>query len=102
MAQTTRTCARMCRLGVSLTLLPILGVKSPENPNFWGVIRRFQAKRAKPELPILGLFWCRMGMRARHLWLDQTYLTWHMAGSESGFKLSPPDHTYYTYHTYGC
>ena len=23
--------------GVSLTLLPILGVKSPENPNFWGV-----------------------------------------------------------------
>ena len=34
-------------LGVSLTLLPILGVKSPENPNFWGVDRRFQAKRAK-------------------------------------------------------
>ena len=33
--------------GVSLTLLPILGVKSPENPNFWGVNRRFQAKRAK-------------------------------------------------------
>jgi len=22
------------------------GVKSPENPNFWGVNRRFQAKRA--------------------------------------------------------
>jgi len=33
--------------GVSLTLLLILGVKSPENPNFWGVDRRFQAKRAK-------------------------------------------------------
>ena len=37
----------MCLLGVSLTLLPILGVKSPENPNFGGVNRRFQAKRAK-------------------------------------------------------
>ena len=24
-------------MGVSLTLFPILGVKSPENPNFWGV-----------------------------------------------------------------
>jgi len=47
MAQTTRTRARMCLLGVSLTLLIILGVKSPENPNFWGVNRRFQAKRAK-------------------------------------------------------
>jgi len=47
MAQTTRTRARMCLLGVSLILLPILGVKSPENPNFWGVNRRFQAKRAK-------------------------------------------------------
>jgi len=34
-------------LEVSLTLLPILGVKSPENLNFWGVNRRFQAKRAK-------------------------------------------------------
>ena len=33
--------------GGFLTLLPILGVKSPENPNFWGVNRRFQAKRAK-------------------------------------------------------
>ena len=38
---------RMCLLGVSLTLLPILGVKSPENPNFGGVNRRFQAKRGK-------------------------------------------------------
>ena len=47
MAQTTRTRARMCLLGVSLTSLPILGVKSPENPNFWGVNMRFQAKRAK-------------------------------------------------------
>ena len=47
MAQTTWTRARMCLLGVSLTLLPILGVKSPENSNFWGVNRRFQAKRAK-------------------------------------------------------
>ena len=47
MAQTTRIRARMCLLGVSLTLLPILGVKYPKNPNFWGVDRRFQAKRAK-------------------------------------------------------
>jgi len=47
MAQTTRTRVRMCFLGVSLTLLPILGVKSPENPNFGGVNRCFQAKRAK-------------------------------------------------------
>ena len=34
-------------LGVSLTLLPILGVKSPENPNFWGVNRRFRAQTSK-------------------------------------------------------
>ena len=47
MAQTTRIRARMCILGVSLTLLPILGVKYPKNPNFWSVNRRFQAKRAK-------------------------------------------------------
>ena len=47
MAQTTRTRAGMCLLGVSLTFLPILGVKSPETPNFWGVNRRFQAKQAK-------------------------------------------------------
>ena len=46
-AQTTRTHARMCILGVSLTLLSILGVKFPENLNFHGVTRRFQAKRAK-------------------------------------------------------
>jgi len=42
-----RNRARMCLFGVSLTLLPILVVKSPENPNFWGVNRRFQAKQAK-------------------------------------------------------
>jgi len=47
MAQTTRSRAAMCLLGVSLTLLLILGMKSPENPNFWGVNRRFPAKRAK-------------------------------------------------------
>ena len=47
MAQTTRTLARMCLLGISLTFLPILGVKSPENPNFCGVNGRFQAKQAK-------------------------------------------------------
>jgi len=34
-------------LGVSLTLLPILGVKYLKNPNFGGVNRRFEAKRAK-------------------------------------------------------
>jgi len=36
----------MCLFRVSLTLLPILVVKSPENSNFWGVNRRFQAKQA--------------------------------------------------------
>ena len=35
------------RKGVSLTLLPIFGVKYPKTANFWGVNRRFQAKRAK-------------------------------------------------------
>jgi len=39
--------ADSCLLGVSLTLLPILGVIYPKNPNFWGVNRRFQAKQAK-------------------------------------------------------
>ena len=43
----TRIRARMCLLGVSLTLLPILGVKYPKTPNFGGVNRRFQTKRAK-------------------------------------------------------
>jgi len=47
MAQATWIRARMCPSGVSLTLLPILGVKYPKNPNFWGVNGRFQAKRAK-------------------------------------------------------
>jgi len=37
MAQTTRTRARTYLLGVSLTLLLILEVKYPQNPNFWGV-----------------------------------------------------------------
>jgi len=37
----------MCLLGVSLTLLTIFGVKSPENPNFGGVNRRFKAKTGK-------------------------------------------------------
>ena len=47
MAQTTLTRARMCILGVSLILLLILEVKYPQNPNFGGMNRRFQAKRAK-------------------------------------------------------
>ena len=46
-AQTTRIRARMCLLRVSLTLLPILRVKYPKNPNFGGVNRRFHAKRTK-------------------------------------------------------
>jgi len=47
MAQTTPTRARMCLLGVSLTLLPISWVKSPppKKNNFWVVNRRFQAKQ---------------------------------------------------------
>jgi len=47
MAQTTRTHARMCLLGVSVTLLPVLGWNFPKNPNIGGVNSRFQAKRAK-------------------------------------------------------
>ena len=47
MAQTTRTCARMCLFGVSLILFLILQAKYPQNPSFWGMNRRFQAKRAK-------------------------------------------------------
>jgi len=42
MAKTTRTRARICLLWVSLTLLPILGVKSPENPNFGAWISVFK------------------------------------------------------------
>jgi len=34
----------MCLLGVSLILLPILGVKSPENPNFWGREQAFSSQ----------------------------------------------------------
>jgi len=33
--------------GGFLDIAPHFGVKSPENPNFGGVNRRFQAKRAK-------------------------------------------------------
>jgi len=47
MAKTMWTRARMCLLGVSLISLFILGVKYPQNPNFGGMNRRFQAKRAK-------------------------------------------------------
>jgi len=36
-------CPSMCILGVSLILLPILGVKSHKNPYFWGVNGHFQA-----------------------------------------------------------
>ena len=44
MAQKTETRARMCRFGVSLTLFPIYGVKSPKTP----ILNRcFQAKLAK-------------------------------------------------------
>jgi len=38
---------RVCLLGVSLILFPILGVKSPKTPKIWGANKRFQAKRAK-------------------------------------------------------
>jgi len=37
----------MYLLGVSSTLLPILGVKYSQNPNFGGVNKHFQAKWAK-------------------------------------------------------
>ena len=53
MAQTTRTRAVVCLLVVSLILLPIFGVKSPQNPNFGGVNRRFQAKQQNIESYIL-------------------------------------------------
>jgi len=42
MAQTTRICASVCLLGVSLLLLPILGVKSPKTLIWGGVNRRFK------------------------------------------------------------
>ena len=41
-AQTTRTRARMCLLGASLTFFPILGVKSPKTPIFGAWIGVFQ------------------------------------------------------------
>jgi len=47
MVQTTRTRARMCLVGVSLTLLPILAVKSPENPNFLGREYAFSSQTGK-------------------------------------------------------
>ena len=47
MAQTTGTRARVCLFGVSLILLLILEVKSPQKNNFGGVNRLFQAKLAK-------------------------------------------------------
>ena len=47
MAQTTRTRARMCILGVSLILLLIFGGEIPKTQFFGlGMNRRFQAKRA--------------------------------------------------------
>jgi len=46
-AQTTRTCARMCLLGL-VDMTPHLGGQIPlQNPNFAGVNRHFQAKLAK-------------------------------------------------------
>ena len=48
MAQTTRTRARMCLFGeFFFHIASHLGVKNPQNPQFWGVNRRFQAKLAK-------------------------------------------------------
>ena len=42
MAQTTRIRARMCLLGVSLTLLPILGCNTPKTPIFGAWIGVFK------------------------------------------------------------
>jgi len=51
-AQTMQT--RVCFEGVSLTLLPILGVKPfPTKPYLGRVNKRFQAKRAKCESQII-------------------------------------------------
>ena len=47
MAQTTRTHARMCLSGVSLTLLPILRVKSPKPPIFWWREQAFSSQTGK-------------------------------------------------------
>jgi len=43
----TWTHARVCLFWLSLILQPILGIKLPQNPNFWGVNRHFPAKRVK-------------------------------------------------------
>ena len=40
---------KMCLLGVRLICHTILGVKCPQNPNFGGLNRHFQAKPAKYE-----------------------------------------------------
>ena len=47
MAQTTRTRAHICLLGGFVDIAPHFGGEIPETPNFGGVNRRFQAKRAK-------------------------------------------------------
>jgi len=46
MAQTTRTRARMCLFGKFLHIALHLGGQKPQNTQFWGVNRRFQAKLA--------------------------------------------------------
>ena len=43
----SRTHARVCLFWLSLILHPILGIKLPQNPNFWGMNRYFPAKRVK-------------------------------------------------------
>ena len=45
-AQTTRTRAKMCLLGIFFTSLPFMGSQTPK-PQFWGVNRLLQAKLAK-------------------------------------------------------
>ena len=47
MAQMTRTHARVCLFWLSLILHPILGIRLPTNPNFWGVNRHFPDKCVK-------------------------------------------------------
>ena len=48
MAETTRTRSRMCQpFGGFVDIAAHFGGEIPQNPNFWGVNRRFQAKRAK-------------------------------------------------------
>jgi len=45
--QKTRFHATTIHLSASLILHPICGIKSPQNPNFEGINRRFQAKCTK-------------------------------------------------------